>query len=119
LFAKCRKQAANPPQPLSKALGVFMPTDIYQKVEIDFGAKAQEVHEALKELDAKTKGLISNRVIRAIIYLANGNFDTFHQKVVLAQTDWRDVLLQAEYNLQTQRVRNFDKTFYELGLLNK
>jgi hypothetical protein len=93
--------------------------EIYQKVEKDFGAQAQEIHEALKELDAKTKGLISHRVIRAIIYLANGNVELFHKKVALAQTDWRDVLVQAEYNTETERVRDFNKTFYELGLLNK
>ena len=50
-----------------------MALDIYQKIENDFGEKAKEVHEELKVLDAKTKGMISNRIIRAIVYLSNGD----------------------------------------------
>jgi hypothetical protein len=95
-----------------------MALDIYQKIENDFGENANEVHEALKILDAKTKGMISNRIVRAIVYLANGDVSTFHEKVKLAQVDWRDVLMQAEYSYpENERLRDFDKTFYELGLL--
>jgi hypothetical protein len=95
-----------------------MATDIYQKVEHDFGENAAEVHQALTEIDAKTKGLVSPRLIRAILYLADGDIGRFHEKVRLAQTDWRDVLLQAEYSYpENNHVRDFNKTFYELGLL--
>jgi len=95
-----------------------MALDIYQKIESDFGERANEVHEELKVLDAKTKGMISNRIIRAIVYLSNGDISTFHEKVKLAQVDWRDVLMQAEYSYpENERLRDFDKTFYELGLL--
>ncbi|MCK6261651.1 hypothetical protein KP803_00015 [Vibrio sp. ZSDE26] len=96
-----------------------MTLDIYQKIEKDFGDDAIEVHDALKVLDAKTKGLISNRLIRAIIFLAKGDVEAFHQKVKLAQVDYRDVLYQAEYNYpENERVRDFSQTFYQLGLLN-
>lgn len=95
-----------------------MALDIYQKIENDFGERANEVHEELKVLDAKTKGMIGNRIIRAIVYLSNGDVSTFHEKVKLAQVDWRDVLMQAEYSCpENERLRDFDKTFYELGLL--
>ncbi len=95
-----------------------MVLDIYQKIENDFDERACEIHEELKVLDAKTKGMISNRIIRAIVYLSNGDVSTFHEKVKLAQVDWRDVLMQAEYSYpENERLRDFDKTFYELGLL--
>jgi hypothetical protein len=95
-----------------------MALDIYQKIENDFGERANEVREELKVLDAKTKGMIGNRIIRAIVYLSNGDISTFHEKVKLAQVDWRDVLMQAEYSYpENERLRDFDKTFYELGLL--
>jgi hypothetical protein len=95
-----------------------MTLDIYKKIESDFGEKANEVHEELKIVDAKTKGMISNRIIRAIVYLSNGDISTFHEKIELAQVDWRDVLMQAEYSYpENERIRDFDKTFYELGLL--
>jgi len=95
-----------------------MATDIYLKVERDFGEHAAEIHLAIAELDAKTKGLISPRLVRALIYLANGDTTRFHEKVKLAQTDWRDVLLQAEYSYpENTHVRDFNKTFHELGML--
>lgn len=97
-----------------------MALDIYQKIENDFGESARYIHEELKILDAKTKGMIGNRIIRAIVYLANGDVSTFREKVKLAQVDWRDVLLQAEYGYpENERLRDLDKTFYELGLLKK
>lgn len=95
-----------------------MAIDIFQKIESDFGENANEIHEALKVLDAKTKGMIGNRVIRSIVFLAQGDVALFHEKVKLAQIDWRDVLTQAEYSYpEIERIRDFDKTFYELGLL--
>jgi len=95
-----------------------MPLDIYEKIENDFGERANEIHQELKILDGKTKDLICHRVIRAIIYLANGDVDTFHEKVKLSQVDWRDVLFQAEYSYgEDKRLRDFNKTFYELDLL--
>jgi hypothetical protein len=95
-----------------------MALDIYQKIEKDFGDTAKEIHKTLETLDAKTKNIIGNRIIRAIIYLANGDVVKFHEKVKLAQVDWRDVLMQAEYSYpENERLRDFDKTFYELGLL--
>ncbi|PML75732.1 hypothetical protein [Enterovibrio norvegicus] len=97
-----------------------MALDIYQQIDKDFGDRANEVHEVLNVLDAKTKGMISNRVIRAIVYLSKGDISTFHEKVKLAQVDWRDVLMQAEYSYPDgERERDFDKTFYELGLLKR
>ena len=95
-----------------------MTLGIYQKIENNFGENAREIHEELETLDAKTKGMIGNRIILAIDYLAKGDVSTFHEKVKLAQVDWRDVLIQAEYDYpENERLRDFDKTFYELGLL--
>ena len=97
-----------------------MEVDIYQKIQADFGEDAAEAKKLLDELDARTKGLVSNRLIRAIIFLSNGSIDQLKAKIELARKDWRDVLLQAEYSYpDTQRIRDFEKTFHELNLIKK
>ena len=95
-------------------------TDIHQKIQIDFGLRAPFAMQVLDELDAESKGLVSPRLIRALVYLAKGDIEALKKTVELARTDWRDVLLQAEYSYpEAIRVRDFDKTFHELGSLNK
>lgn len=97
-----------------------MQTDIYQKIQSDFGAHSPSVIQAFDELDAESKGLVSPRLIRALVYLAQGDLEKLKKAIALARKDWRDVLLQAEYSYpETVRVRDFDKTFHELGLLGK
>ncbi len=97
-----------------------MQTDIYQKIQSDFGVSAPSVMQALDELDAESKGLVSPRLIRALVYLAQGDLEKLKKAIATARTDWRDVLLQAEYSYpENIRVRDFDKTFHELGLLSK
>lgn len=97
-----------------------MLTDIYQKIEVDFGTQAALAHQALDELDARTKGLISPRLTRAIIFISNGDIQALKKNIELARKDWRDVLLQAEYSYPDNiRVRNFEKTFHELKLIEK
>ncbi len=97
-----------------------MLTDIYQKIERDFGVQTPLALAALDQLDAKTKGLVSPRLVRSIVYLAKGDVSALEKYIDLAQVDWRDVLLQAEYSYPDDtRLRDFDKTFHELKLLGK
>ncbi|MFC5049079.1 hypothetical protein ACFPK9_15985 [Rubritalea spongiae] len=96
-----------------------MPLDVFQKIEHDFKSDAPTVHERLKELDAQTKGLISNRLLRSIIYLADGDFKKLELYIQQARKDWRDVLWQAEYDSpdSQKQSRDFNKTFHDLNLL--
>jgi hypothetical protein len=96
-----------------------MKTDIYQKIELDFKADKDLVLEEIDILDAQTKGLIGDRILRAMVFLAKGNYDLFKQIVELARTDYRDVLWQAEYDCTEEHKRDFNKTFHELKLMKK
>ena len=42
-----------------------------------------------------------------------------YQKIELALTDYRDVLWQAEYDCTEKRLRDFNHTLHEPGLINK
>jgi hypothetical protein len=96
-----------------------MKTDVYQKITADFGADYKYAIELLDELDAQTKGLISDRVLRAIIFLASGNTTKLKRTIELCRTDFRDVLWQAEYDCGEQQIYDFTKSFHDLNLICK
>ena len=96
-----------------------MKTDIYQKIERDFGNDLKLALEQVDILDARSKGLVGDRMLRAMIFLANGNIDRFKQVIELGRTDYRDVLWQAEYDCGEEQQYDFNKTFHELKLMGK
>jgi hypothetical protein len=96
-----------------------MKTDIYQKIERDFGGDLNLAIEQIEILDACSKGLIGDRMLRAMVFLSNGNIERFKQVIELGRTDYRDVLWQAEYDCGEEQLYDFNKTFHELKLMGK
>jgi hypothetical protein len=96
-----------------------MKTDIYQKIERDFGDDLKLAIEQVEILDARSKGLVGTHVLRAMIFLAKGNIERFKQIIELGRTDYRDVLWQAEYDCGEEQLYDFNKTFHELNLMGK
>ncbi len=96
-----------------------MKTDIYQKIELDFGGDLKSAIEQVEILDARSKGLIGDRMLRAMVFLAKGNIERFKQVIELGRTDYRDVLWQAEYDCGEEQLYDFNKTFHELKLMGK
>ena len=94
-----------------------MKTDIYQKIERDFGDDLKLAIEQVEILDARTKGLIGNRLLRAMVFLSKGSIDRFKQVIELGRIDYRDVLWQAEYDCGEEQLYDFNKTFHELKLM--
>ena len=95
-----------------------MKTDIYQKLKVDFNKELDEAINIMEALDAQTKGLISDRLLRAIIYLAKGNIHRLKEVIKLSQKDFRDILWQAEYDCGETLIHDFEKTFHELKMMN-
>lgn len=96
-----------------------MATDIYQKIEKDFGADSKKIMEEIEFMNAQSKGLIGNRFLRAIVYLAKGNFDDFRYFAEKARTEYNEVLQQAEYDENGHKVYDFNKSFHQLKLMDK
>jgi hypothetical protein len=88
-----------------------MKVDIYQRMIRDFGFDAASVRKILVEVDARTKGLISDRLIRSMIYLSEGSLEQFKVTLELARTDPRDVYWQAECDCGETQLRDFTKPF--------
>ena len=90
--------------------------DIVKRINIDFGERADEATKMLFDAISKIDYLKTDRVIRCIIYLANGNLTDLNKYIESATVDIRDVMLWAEYTgiAETKipkRVRDFNKTF--------
>ena len=90
--------------------------DITQQIKLDFNDLADKVIEILKDAISKTDYLKTDRIIRCIIFLANGDIDKMKKYIDNAIFDPRDVMLWAEYEklydtLSHKRIRDFNKTF--------
>ena len=96
-----------------------MKTDIYQKIESDFGSDLKQAIEQIEILDARSKGMVGDRMLRAMVFLAKGDIERFKQVIELGRTDYRDVLWQAEYDCGEEQLYDFNKTFHELNLMGK
>ncbi|MEH6473024.1 MAG: hypothetical protein V7752_17440 [Halopseudomonas sp.] len=91
--------------------------DIQKKLEQDFGSELAGAKDEIEALYAKTNWQIGNRIIRSIIYLANGDLESLKTNIEFALADHQDVVWLAEYDRGDEQLRNFSKTFQELGLL--
>jgi hypothetical protein len=89
--------------------------DILQKIRLDFNDSANEVIGILTVAISKTDYLKTDRIIRCIIFLANGDIDNLKKFIDNAIFDPRDVMLWAEYErldkLNFKRIRDFNHTF--------
>ncbi|WP_108809075.1 elongation factor Tu [Aquimarina spinulae] len=87
------------------------PIDIIERIKSDFGQNWNIAFSKIQELIISDKAFRSNRIVRAIIYL--GNKDVVHLKkmIELTITDWRDILVNAEYDKNDKRIRDFNNEF--------
>lgn len=95
-----------------------MEVDIYQKLKADFCEKTGEAREILSGLDAKTKGLVSAQVVRAVIFLSHGSLTELKQNCDLALWNNSELLRKAEFSDSgSERVRDFNRNFHQLNLI--
>ena len=90
--------------------------DIIQKIRSDFKDSSEKAIEILEESILRTEYLKTDRVIRCILYLSNGDLVKLKEYIEVAIYDTRDVMFWAEYinrdnNQKPKRVRNFNKPF--------
>ena len=92
--------------------------DIINRIHTDFGDRANSATLMLVEAIKKVDYLKTDRVIRCILFLANGNMSDLNKFIESATYDTRDVMFWAEYvelpgNFNFKRLRDFNKTFEE------
>lgn len=86
----------------------MLPQDIMTKVRQDFPeADAASILLLLEELQKENPKIFSDRILRCIVFCAAGRFDEFASAVALARVDWRDVIVNAEYD-RDQKIHRRD-----------
>ena len=81
-----------------------------EKLKTDFKnhEDCELVRNILADLDVKEK----LRIVRCILFVSEDNLETFGEMEVLANTDYRDVIMAAEYEYPTdKRLRGFSQPF--------
>lgn len=70
--------------------------DIEKKVHDDAGEFAGEMLDLLAVFADKYPDL-GDRILRCLVYLARGRIDRLGSAIQTAESDWRDTIVQAEY----------------------
>lgn len=87
-----------------------MEPDITARVAADFApADRGDALGLLELLGSEVGG--QPRVLRCVLFLAEGNLARLAHFADRARVDWRDVMYWAEYDEQDRLVRDFDRPF--------
>ena len=88
----------------------LLPDDVLARARRDFpAARHAEVIAALEGLATTTRE--HARVARCVLFVANGSLEEFERMIALAHTDYRDAIVQAEYDRNDRRLRDLTLPF--------
>jgi hypothetical protein len=90
-----------------------LPVDVVDKVLQDFPKdESVIILQLMNEFEQTKPEWFTPRILRCIIFLSKGKFEKFASTVKEAQTDWRDVIVAAEYeDWNDKPVRDFNLPF--------
>lgn len=87
------------------------PVDIVNRLRSDFGENWNIACREIQELLISDSTFRNNRIVRAIMHLTNKDLNRLRKTIELTKNDYRDLLMNAEYDENGQRVRDFNKEF--------
>jgi len=94
-----------------------LPEDVTTRIINEYSDKDNQefiINSLIKlGIDWKFEGA---RVARCILFLSQGNFESFKENLKRASEDWRDVIMYAEYDENNNQTYDFKKTFEQNGL---
>ena len=86
-----------------------LPEDIIAKVRRDFPEDdAIAILQLMSELQKREPNWFIDRVLRCVVFVADGSFDKF---VGAVYTDPKDLIVSAEYDGWYKKVRDFERPF--------
>jgi len=90
-----------------------LPLDIRRRIDRDFApAGAGELLRELHTLHRADPKIFSARIVRCVVQAAAGDLAAARRAIALAQTDWRDLVVWAEYDNQFgERLRDLSVPF--------
>ena len=92
---------------------MILARDIWGKVNIDFETpeEAALALSVLADFVDQNKKLSSDRIVRCIVFVANGDLNRLEKAIDLAKEDYRDLIVWAEYDEKNERVRDLTNPF--------
>ena len=92
---------------------MILARDIWGKVNKDFETpeEAALAFSVLADFVDQNKKLSSDRIVRCIVFIANGDLNRLEKAIDLAREDYRDLIVWAEYDEKNERVRDFSNPF--------
>ena len=87
--------------------------DIWGKVNRDFGTpeEAALALSVLADFVDQNQELASDRLLRCIVFVAKGDLNRLEKAIDLAKEDYRDLIVWAEYDEKSKRVRDLTNPF--------
>jgi hypothetical protein len=92
---------------------MILARDIWGKVNKDFETpeEAALALSVLADFVDQNQELSSDRIVRCIVFVANGDLNRLEKAIELAKEDHRDLIVWAEYNEKNERVRDLTNPF--------
>ena len=92
---------------------MILARDIWGKVNKDFETpeEAALALSVLADFVDQNQELSSDRIVRCIVFVANGDLTRLENAIDLAKKDYRDLIVWAEYNEKNERVRDLTNPF--------
>ena len=93
----------------------IIPNDILNQIQIQFEENYDIALELILSEFNFDDFLNKNRILRCVLYLSENNIEKLKTNINFAKIDYRDVILWAEYDLDSNSspvlVRDFSKPF--------
>ena len=92
---------------------MMLARDIWGKVNKDFETpeEAALALSVVADFVEQNRELSSDRIVRCLVFLADGDLDRLEEALDLAKKNHRDLLVRAEYNEKNDRVRDLTQPF--------
>ncbi len=87
--------------------------DIEEKINRDFKPPDETalVLSVLGDFADRHPDLSIDRILRCIVFVADGDMNTLEQAIDLAKLDYRDLIVWAEYDRDDNRIRDLTLPF--------
>ncbi|MCP4327999.1 MAG: hypothetical protein GY791_06130 [Alphaproteobacteria bacterium] len=95
------------------AIAMALTADIRRRIEADFGVEhVAEIVAVMESARSDDPDVFGDRIIRCALYVSAGNTETLERALALARTDYRDLIVWAEYdNAFGERKRDLGQPF--------
>lgn len=90
-----------------------LPADVAQRIARQFQEEGPRIVEMLRAFRSRRPVIANERILRCVVQAASGNEGNVEKYIKLAETDWRDLILVAEYGPGQVRQRDLSRRFEE------